>query len=60
MPEEEVRGSMELEFVDPELAKTQPKEVPEKDIPPNFDDAFAHEGETLRNLDLFFFCDEKG
>lgn len=60
MPAEEIRGSMELEFVDSELAKTRPKEVAEKDIPPNFDDAFAHEGETLRNLDLFFFCDEQG
>lgn len=51
---------MELGFTDPALAASRPKEVPENEIPPNFDDAFAHENETLRNLDLFFFCDEKG
>lgn len=60
MPKEEIRGSIQLAFVDPELAKTRPREVEEKDIPPNFDDAFAHENETLRNLDMFFFCDENG
>lgn len=60
VPKGEIRGAKELAFFDLDLSASFPEEVHEKDIPVDFNDQFAPESEALRNLDLFFFCDENG
>lgn len=60
VPKGEMRGAKELAFFDLDLSAKFPEEVHEKDIPADFNDQFAPESEALRNLDLFFFCDENG
>jgi hypothetical protein len=59
IPKEEIRGAKELSFTNPQLSASRPPEIEEKDIPPHFNDQHA-QGDVLRNLDLFFFCDKKG
>ncbi|GLD95037.1 hypothetical protein PINS_up003662 [Pythium insidiosum] len=60
IPSDEVRGKMELSFVNKQLSETRPSEVTEVDLSSEFDDPFATEADALRNLDLFSFCDEYG
>ncbi|KAE9232332.1 hypothetical protein PF004_g9945 [Phytophthora fragariae] len=56
----EVRGAKELSLVDPALVGDNPEETIEENIPAHFNDPYAHGGDTLRLLDMFFFCDENG
>ncbi|KAG6975700.1 hypothetical protein JG688_00002120 [Phytophthora aleatoria] len=56
----EIRGARELSFVDPALVGDHPEETIESNIPAHFDDPYAHGGDILRLLDMFFFCDENG
>ncbi|KAL4095628.1 hypothetical protein PRIC1_009001 [Phytophthora ramorum] len=60
VPSGEVRGAKELSLVDPALARDRPEEIIESNISAHFNDAYAHGGDTLRLLDMFFFCDENG
>ncbi|KUF99958.1 hypothetical protein AM588_10009483 [Phytophthora nicotianae] len=50
----------ELSLVDPALAGDHPEETIESNIPAHFNDPYAHGGDILRLLDMFFFCDENG
>ncbi|TDH70587.1 uncharacterized protein CCR75_001862 [Bremia lactucae] len=56
----EIRGAKELSFVDPAIAGNHPDETIEANISQHFNDSFAHDGEILRLLDMFYFCDENG
>ncbi|KAG2766648.1 hypothetical protein PC129_g6448 [Phytophthora cactorum] len=60
VPAGEIRGARELSFVDPALVGDHPEETIESNIPAHFDDPYAHGGDILRLLDMFFFCDENG
>lgn len=60
IPAGEIRGFKELSLVDPHLATDCPEETIEEKIPAHFNDPYAHGGDTLRILDMFFFCDEHG
>ncbi|GMF10560.1 unnamed protein product [Phytophthora lilii] len=60
VPAGEVRGTKELSLVDPSLIGDNPDEMIEANIPAHFNDPYAHGGDTLRLLDMFFFCDENG
>uniref|UniRef100_M4C262 Bromo domain-containing protein n=1 Tax=Hyaloperonospora arabidopsidis (strain Emoy2) TaxID=559515 RepID=M4C262_HYAAE len=60
VPAGEVRGARELSFVDPVHIGNSLEETSELNIPAHFNDPCAQEGDTLRLLDMFFFCDENG
>ncbi|OWZ23449.1 hypothetical protein PHMEG_0001674 [Phytophthora megakarya] len=60
VPAGEVRGAKELSLVDPALVRDNPEEMIESNIPAHFNDPYAHGGDILRLLDMFFFCDENG
>ncbi|ETP41451.1 hypothetical protein, variant 1 [Phytophthora nicotianae P10297] len=60
VPAGEIRGARELSLVDPALAGDHPEETIESNIPAHFNDPYAHGGDILRLLDMFFFCDENG
>ncbi|CAI5739273.1 unnamed protein product [Hyaloperonospora brassicae] len=56
----EVRGARELSLVNPAYTGSSPEEIIESNIPAHFNDPCAQESDTLRLLDMFFFCDENG
>jgi hypothetical protein len=56
----EIRGKRELELAKHEIDSDVADEVSESELPAEFNDPFAVEADALRNLDLFFFCDEFG
>lgn len=60
VPLGEIRGAKELSYVDPALADHHPEETIESNIPAHFNDPYAHGNDLLRQLDMFYFCDENG
>ncbi|KAG7393727.1 hypothetical protein PHYPSEUDO_004490 [Phytophthora pseudosyringae] len=60
VPSGEIRGAKELSLVAPALVGDNPEETIESNIPAHFNDPYAHGGDILRLLDMFFFCDENG
>ncbi|KAL3666523.1 hypothetical protein V7S43_008156 [Phytophthora oleae] len=60
VPTGEIRGAKELSLVDSALLGDSPQETIESNIPAHFNDPYAHGGDILRLLDMFFFCDENG
>ncbi|KAL8005359.1 putative bromodomain, DDT domain, DNA (cytosine-5)-methyltransferase 1, replication foci [Plasmopara halstedii] len=60
VPSGEIRGARELSYVESTLASHRPEETVEINIPAHFNDPYANGGDILRQLDMFFFCDENG
>ncbi|UIZ26710.1 hypothetical protein KXD40_001766 [Peronospora effusa] len=60
VPAGEIRGARELSLVDPVHIGSNAEETIESNIPAHFNDPCAQEGDVLRLLDMFFFCDENG
>ena len=60
VPAGEIRGARELSLVDPVHIGNNAEEIIESNIPAHFNDPCAQGGDTLRLLDMFFFCDENG
>lgn len=60
VPSGEIRGKRELKLVGSNYYDSRPDEVAEEALSAEFNDPFAVESDALRNLDLFFFCDEDG
>ncbi|RHY33784.1 hypothetical protein DYB32_001414 [Aphanomyces invadans] len=61
VPPEECRGKIELGLVDPSMvANVTITEVKEDDLDAALFNVHDDKGDVLRNLDMFYFCDEAG
>ncbi|KAF0683469.1 Aste57867_24503 [Aphanomyces stellatus] len=58
--QEECRGRRELELVDPSKAADAVIEINEDDLDGSVFNVNDDRGDVLRNLDMFYFCDEQG